>query len=85
MRATTLEIQILIPLLDELVAHFDNQLSKNEFRILDQGLKLISQRPHGQRAPQFLKDRCSSELQDYWLKTVQATKPVLTLAEVALS
>ena len=84
-RATTLGVQILTPLLNELVAHFDNQLSKNEFRILDQGLKLISQRPHAQRAFQFLKDRYSSEVQDYWLKTVQAAEPVPTMAEVALS
>ena len=65
-RATQLGQQMLTPLLNELVAHFDNHLSPNEFRILQWSLEVVCNRPHMRRAFEFLRPAYPEEVHKFY-------------------
>ena len=65
-RATQLGQQMLTPLLNELVAHFDNHLSPNEFRILKWSLEVVCNRPHMRRAFEFLRPAYPEEVHKFY-------------------
>ena len=84
-RATMLGVQMITPMLNELVAYFSNQLSEDEFRILNRSIKLVSKRPHCRRAFNFLKPGYSDQVQNYWLKAIDSDQRGVSLREVALA
>jgi hypothetical protein len=84
-RATMLGVQMITPMLNELVAYFSNQLSEDEFRILNRSIKLVSKRPHCLRAFNFLKPGYSDQVQNYWLKAIDSDQRGVSLREVALA
>ena len=84
-RATMLGGQMITPMLNELVAYFSNQLSEDEFRILNRSIKLVSKRPHCRRAFNFLKPGYSDQVQNYWLKAIDSDQRGVSLREVALA
>ena len=65
-KATQLGQQMLTPLLNELLAHFDNHLSTNEFRILKWTLEVICNRPHVRRAFEFLKPGYPDKVHNFY-------------------
>ena len=65
-KATQLGQQMLTPLLNELLAHFDNHLSANEFRILKWTLEVICNRPHVRRAFEFLKPGYPDKVHNFY-------------------
>ena len=84
-RATMLGVQMITPMLNELVAYFSNQLSEDEFRILNRSIELVSKRPHCRRAFHFLKPGYSDKVQNYWLKAIDSDQRGVSLREVALA
>ena len=84
-RATLLGVQIMTPLLNELVAYFNNQLSQDEFRILNWNMGVVAKRPHCHKALNFLKAAYSDEVQNHWLNIVDSDQKGLTVREVALA
>ena len=84
-RATMLGVQMITPMLNELVAYYNNQLSEDEFRILNRSIELVAKRPHCRRAFNFLKPGYSDKVQNYWLKAVDSDRQVPGIREVALA
>ena len=84
-RATMLGVQMITPILNELVAYFSNQLSEDEFRILNRSIALVAKQPHCQKAFNFLKPGYSDKVQNYWLKAVNSDRQVANLPEHALA
>ena len=65
-RAWALGMRTIRSLLDELVAHFDNHLSPNEFRILKWSLEVVCIRPHMRRAFEFLRPAYPEEVHKFY-------------------
>ena len=84
-RATMLGIQMITPLLNELVAYFNNQLSQDEFRILSMNIQLVAKRPHCQKAFNFLKPGYTDKVQNYWLNAAGNDQEVPGIREIALA
>ena len=84
-RATMLGIQMITPLLNELVAYYNNQLTQDEFRILNRSIALVAKQPHCQKAFNFLKPGYSDKVQNYWLKAVNSDRQVAGIREHALA
>ncbi len=84
-RATMLGVQMITPMLNELVAYFSNQLSEDEFRILNRSIELVAKRPHCRRAFNFLQPGYSDKVRNYWLKAVDSDRQEFSIREVALA
>ena len=84
-RATMLGVQMITPMLNELVAYYNNQLTQDEFRILNRSIELVAKRPHCQKAFNFLKPGYSDKVQNYWIKAVNSDRQVAGIREHALA
>ncbi len=65
-RAHCLGVVSLRSMLNELVAHFDGQISETEFRNLEWNMKFAARRPNIQSAYAFIKDGYGANVQRYW-------------------
>ena len=65
-RANSLGHLILRGLLNELVAHFDGQISEDEWLNLKWNMEHAARRPNVQAAYLWLKDGYSKKVQEYW-------------------
>ena len=65
-RALCLGIRSLRSMLDEVVAHFEGQISKEEWISLQWNIKFAAKRPNMQPAYHFVKDSYSKKVQKYW-------------------
>lgn len=65
-RAHWLGMRSLRSMLDELVAYYDGQITKNEWLNLQWNLKLAANRPNFTSAYDFLKDGYPKKVRDYW-------------------
>ena len=66
LRAHLLGISALKPMLNELRAHFDGQISEAEFKNLEWNLRCIAGRPNVKTAYQFLKTGYEPEVQKFF-------------------
>mgnify|MGYP001217725602 FL=1 len=65
-RANSLGHLVLRGLLNELVAHFDGQISEDEWINLQWNLEHACRRPNVKAAYPWMKDGYSKKVQDYW-------------------
>ena len=65
-RANMMGVRTLSSILDELLAHFDGQISDDEWINLQWNMTLAIKRPNVQAAYLWLKDGYSKKVQDYW-------------------
>ena len=82
-KATQLGQQMLTPLLNELLAHFDNHLSTNEFRILKWTMEVICNRPHVRRAFEFLKPAYPEEVHKFYEEICKSGRRQLSNREAS--
>ena len=61
-----LGIRTIRPTLDELVAHFDGQISAEEYRSLEWKMRLDASRPHNQKAYELIKTSYPKEIQNHY-------------------
>jgi len=81
-RANMLGVRALNSLLNELLAHFDGQISADEWINLKWNLEHAAKRPNVQTAYLWLKDGYSKKVQDFWetLDTSRVRRTVEYLA-----
>ena len=65
-RANMMGVRTLSSILDELLAHFDGQISDDEWINLQWNMTLATKRPNVQAAYLWLKDGYSKQVQEYW-------------------
>jgi hypothetical protein len=65
-RAMCLGVRSLRSMLDELVAHFEGQISKEEWVSLEWNMKYAARRPNIQKAFHFIKDSYPENVQRFW-------------------
>ena len=65
-RAIFLGIRTIRPTLDELVAHFDGQISPEEYRSLEWKMRLDASRPHNQKAYELIKNSYPRKIQKHY-------------------
>ena len=65
-RAIFIGVRAVRSILDELVAHFDGQISSDEFLALEWNMKIAAARPHTQKAYELVKGGYSEKVQKYW-------------------
>ena len=53
-------------ILDELVTHFEGQISRDEFMALEWNMKVAASRPHVQKAYELIKESYPARVQNYW-------------------
>ena len=66
LRAHLMGVSGLRPMLNELRAHFDGQISAAEFKSLEWNLKTVANRPNVQSAYEFLKDAYEPQVRQYF-------------------
>ena len=65
-RANMMGVRTLSSILDELLAHFDGQISDDEWINLQWNMTLATKRPNVQAAYLWLKDGYSKKVREYW-------------------
>ena len=65
-RALFLGARTLRSILDELVTHFEGQISRDEFMALEWNMKVAASRPHVQKAYELIKESYPARVQKYW-------------------
>ena len=81
-RANMMGVRTLSSILDELLAHFDGQISDDEWINLQWNMKLAIKRPNVQAAYLWLKDGYSKKVQEYW-ESLDASGEGRTVADLA--
>jgi len=81
-RANMMGVRTLSSILDELLAHFDGQISDDEWINLQWNMTLAIKRPNVQAAYLWLKDGYSKKVQDYW-EALDASGEGRTVADLA--
>ena len=77
-RATCLGIRSLRSMLDELVAQFEGQISKEEWTSLQWNMKFAATRPNFGPAYQFIKNSYPEKVQKYWESLPKISGPTDT-------
>jgi hypothetical protein len=65
-RAMCLGVRSLRSILDELVAHFEGHISKEEWISLQWNMEFAVKRPNFEPAHQFIKNSYPENIQQYW-------------------
>ena len=65
-RAIFMGVRAVRSILDELVAYFDGQISRDEYLALEWNMKIAAARPHTQKAYELIKGSYSKKIQRYW-------------------
>ena len=78
-RAVTIGIRLARPMLNELVAYHDGQISSDEFRSLENNIKRAKNRAFINAAYEYVKAGFPKRVQDHWenLQTVDGYRPRL--------
>ena len=65
-RAIFMGVRAVRSILDELVAYFDGQISRDEDLALEWNMKIAAARPHTQKAYELIKGSYSKKIQRCW-------------------